>query len=59
MKNIKFYILFALLLIGGVVQAQETKDYYPLIPKSGEKQWDTRVEFIWGATEYEVYRRKI
>ena len=36
------------------MQAQETKDYYPLIPKSGEKQWDTRVEFIWGSTEYEV-----
>ena len=54
MKSIKVYILLAFLLIGEVMQAQETKDYYPLIPKSGEKQWDTRVEFIWGATEYEV-----
>ena len=56
MKQIKFYTLLALLLMAGGVtmQAQETKDYYPLIPKSGEKQWDTRVEFIWGATEYEV-----
>ena len=28
--------------------------YYPLIPQSGEKRWETKVEFIWGDTEYDV-----
>jgi hypothetical protein len=26
--------------------------YYPLIPKTGEKQWDTRRDFIWGESDY-------
>ena len=28
--------------------------YYPLIPKSGEKQWDTRRDFIWGESDYVI-----
>lgn len=52
MKNIKAYFLFALLMAGGFMQAQETKEYYPLIPKTGEKQWDTRRDFIWGESDY-------
>ena len=54
MKNIKAYFLFALLMAGGFMQAQETKEYYPLIPKSGEKQWDTRRDFIWGESDYMI-----
>ena len=52
--------LLLLLAVSGLAKAQEylqeTKEYYPLIPKSGERQWDTKVEFIWGDTEYEVCR---
>ena len=54
MKAIRFYTLLALLLMAGRVtmQAQETKEYYPLIPESGERQWDTRRDFIWGESDY-------
>ena len=58
MKSYRLIPMLALLMMVGEVtmQAQGTKEYFPLIPKSGEKQWDTKVEFIWGATEYEVCR---
>ena len=56
MKNIKAYFLFALLMAGGFMQAQETKEYYPLIPKSGEKQWDMRFDFYYGDSRYEIAR---
>ena len=57
MKNLKINALFAfLLLAGGALQAQETKDYYPLIPKSGEKQWDMRFDFYYGDSRYEIAR---
>ena len=54
MKLKKIYSLFAFLLMAGGVtmQAQETKEYYPLIPESGERQWDTRRDFIWGESSY-------
>ena len=54
MKNAKFYTLLALLLMAGGVtmQAQGTKEYYPLIPESGERQWDIRRDFIWGESDY-------
>ena len=32
----------------------EQKDYYPLIPETGEKQWDTRRDFIWGESDYYI-----
>ena len=38
------------------MQAQETKEYYPLIPKSGEKQWDMRFDFYYGDSRYEIAR---
>ena len=30
--------------------------YYPLIPKSGEKQWDMRFDFYYGDSRYEIAR---
>ena len=58
MKSIRIYALLALLLMAGGVtmQAQETKEYYPLIPKSGEKQWDMRFDFYYGDSRYEIAR---
>ena len=55
-KNIKIYTLLAFLLMAGGVtmQAQGTKEYYPLIPESGERQWDTRRDFIWGESDYMI-----
>ena len=56
MKSISSSILFAFLLIpGGFMQAQATKEYYPLIPESGERQWDTRRDFIWGESDYLIW----
>ena len=54
MKVTRFYTLLALLLMAGGVtmQAQGTKEYYPLIPESGERQWDIRRDFIWGESDY-------
>lgn len=54
MKTTRIYTLLELLIIiGGVkMQAQESREYYPLIPETGEKQWDTRREFIWGESDY-------
>ncbi len=38
------------------MQAQETKEYYPLIPESGERQWDMRFVFYYGDSQYEIAR---
>ena len=58
MKNMKIYTLLALLLMAGGVtmQAQGTKEYYPLIPESGERQWDMRFDFYYGVSLYEIGR---
>lgn len=29
-----------------------TREYIPLIPEEGEKQWDIRRDFIWGESDY-------
>ena len=53
----RIYTLFAVLLMaGGFIQAQETKEYYPLIPESGERQWDIRFDFYYGVSRYEITR---
>lgn len=55
MKIFRFYILFALLLTtSGLMQAQGTKEYYPLIPESGEKQWEMRFGYYYGVSRYEI-----
>ena len=57
MRNNRFIILLAVLLMaGGSMQAQETKEYYPLIPESGERQWDMRFVFYYGDSQYEIAR---
>ena len=57
MKNNIFYTLLALMLMaGGLMQAQGTKEYYPLIPESGERQWDMRFVFYYGDSQYEIAR---
>ena len=58
MKNTKLYILLALLLMarGVTMQAQETKEYYPLIPESGERQWDMQFDYYYGDSQYEIAR---
>ena len=57
MKTTRIYTLLALLLLaGGFMQAQETKEYYPLIPESGERQWDIRFDFYYGVSRYEITR---
>ena len=57
MKATRFYTLLALLLMaGGLMQAQGTKEYYPLIPESGERQWDMRFVFYYGDSQYEIAR---
>ena len=57
MKTMRIYTLFAVLLMaGGFIQAQETKEYYPLIPESGERQWDIRFDFYYGVSRYEITR---
>lgn len=38
------------------MQAQETKEYYPLIPESGERQWDMRFDYYYGDSQYEIAR---
>ena len=56
-KNIRLFILLAPLLItGGFMQAQETKEYYPMIPESGERRWDIRFDFYYGVSRYEITR---
>ena len=54
-------VLFLLLLaVAGTAKAQDysqkTREYHPLIPKSGERQWDVRSVLIWGETQYQVMR---
>ena len=58
MKNIKIYTLLAFLLIAGgmTMQAQGTKEYYPLIPETGERQWDMRFDYYYGDSQYEIAR---
>jgi hypothetical protein len=57
MKTTRLYTLLALLLMaGGSMQAQGTKEYYPLIPESGERQWDIRFNFYYGVSQYEIAR---
>ena len=62
MKNIRIYALLALLLMAGGVtmqgqnHSQGTKEYYPLIPESGERQWDMRFDFYYGDSQYEIAR---
>ena len=56
MKNFRLFALLAFLLMArGALQAQGTKEYYPLIPETGEKQWDIRRDFIWGESDYLIY----
>jgi hypothetical protein len=43
-------------MVGGSMQAQGTKEYYPLIPESGERQWDMRFVFYYGDSQYEIAR---
>ena len=53
----KTYLLLQALsffMISGLLAQTEQKDYYPLIPESGEKQWDTRRDFIWGESDYYI-----
>lgn len=38
------------------MQAQETKEYYPLIPESEKRQWDMRFDFYYGDSQYEIAR---
>ena len=53
MRYLRIYFLLALLLmVGEIIQAQDIKEYYPLIPESGEKQWDIRRDFIFGESDY-------
>ena len=57
MKHLKIYALLVLLLMAeGVMQAQGTKEYYPLIPESGERQWDMRFDYYYGDSQYEIAR---
>ncbi len=59
MKKTHLLLLLALsfcMMDGVFAQQTQTKEYYPLIPANGEKQWDVRVDFIWGDTEYHVAR---
>lgn len=61
MKTKLMSVVLALFAFGFVAnnlsaQATETKPYYPLIPVKGEKQWDVKVEFIWGTAIYQVLR---
>ena len=53
----KTYLLLLALsfcVIDGIFAQTEQKDYYPLIPETGEKQWDTRRDFIWGESDYYI-----
>ena len=55
----KTYLLLLALsfcVMDGLLAQTEQKDYYPLIPKTGEKQWDVKNVFIWDAVEYQVIR---
>ena len=56
MKATRIYTLLALLLMAGGVtmQAQETKEYYPLIPESGKRQWDMRFDYYYGDSQCEI-----
>ena len=56
MKNKKFCTLLTLLLmaVGVTMQAQETKEYYPLIPESGKRQWDMRFDYYYGDSQCEI-----
>ena len=58
MKTFRLFTLLALLLMtgGATMQAQETKEYYPLIPEFGERQWDMRFVFYYGDFHYEIAR---
>ena len=53
-------LFFLLLAVAGTAKAQDypqtTREYHPLIPKSGERQWDVRSVFIWGEAQYQVMR---
>ena len=57
MKTKLMSVVLALFAFGFVAnnlsaQATETKPYYPLIPVKGEKQWDAKIEYNWGETDY-------
>ena len=55
MRHLKIYFLLALLLmVGEIIQAQDIKEYHPLIPESGEKQWDMRFDYYYGDSQYEI-----
>ena len=57
MKNIRIMTKLAFLLMaGGIMQAQGTKEYYPLIPESGERRWDMRFDYYYGDSQYEIAR---
>lgn len=53
----KTYLLLLALsfcMLDGIFAQTEQKDYYPLIPETGEKQWDIRRDFIWGESDYYI-----
>lgn len=55
----KTYLLLLALsfcVLDGIFAQTEQKDYYPLIPETGEKQWDVKVVYLWNAVEYQVIR---
>ena len=55
----KTYLLLLALsfcVIDGIFAQTEQKDYYPLIPETGEKQWDIRFDFYYGDSRYEIAR---
>ena len=56
MKKTYLLLLALSFFVMDVLLAQtEQKDYYPLIPETGEKQWDTRRDFIWGESDYLIW----
>lgn len=55
----KTYLLLLALsfcVIDGIFAQTEQKDYYPLIPETGEKQWDIRFDFYYGESRNEIAR---
>lgn len=55
----KTYLLLLALsfcVLDGIFAQTEQKDYYPLIPETGEKQWDIRFDFYYGDSRNEIAR---
>ena len=55
----KIFLLWLVLpfcVMDGIFAQTEQKDYYPLIPETGEKQWDIRFDFYYGESRNEIAR---